>query len=240
VATGTGAVVLGTPAPAGAGWTDNFGGGSVVVGIPALASAGKRGALGTGAITIPDLAAGNNPPISYAVIVAGRVVSIGYGPQPDSTTSTLYFSLVGVSPTPAAGWYYSDVCSTFSEAAPTVPAGDIVPPFTGGGGPADDGGGGVDGGGGPPDEEDPDIRSHVLPDLITWAADADGLLTIDAVPELETSLGNKYHLAYDFTEVCYLRLQAEVITPSSAGAVLKLQYYDTTLEEWVDLEYIAP
>jgi hypothetical protein len=180
--------------------------------------------------------------VSYATIVDGRVTAVSAGSLPASTLTTYYHVLLGGDPVPAVGDYFSDVCGTFSATAPVIPAGDIAPPYTPGGTPPD-----PDDPDYPedeiPPEDDQDIRSHVLPDLITWAADADGLLTISAVPIAVTSLGDKYHLAYDFTEVCYMRLQAEVITPASAGAVLKLQYYDATQdpgEEWVDLEYAAP
>ena len=180
--------------------------------------------------------AGNNTAVPYASVVLGRVVTITYGPQPDSTTSVLYVSLADISPTPSAAWYYSEICNEFNVTAPVILAGDIAPPFVrdmpvlppGSTPPGTE----------LPPADDPDIRSNVFPALITWAADATGALTIPAVPAEETSLGDKYHLAYDFSEVCYLRLQAEVITPASEGAVLKLQFLFEGV--WLDLEYIAP
>jgi len=127
--TGSAAVAAARPVIVGTGTRSSAASGAVAVPVFALAGTGRRSLVGSGAVMIPKLAAGDRSPLQYAVIVLGRVVSITNGPLPDSTSSTLYFSLVGISPVPAIGDYFSEICGTFDSAPPTLDSGDIAPPY---------------------------------------------------------------------------------------------------------------
>ncbi len=168
----------------------------------------------------------------YVTVVGGIVIEVTEGFIPSSTLTTLYYDITGVSPVPEVGWYFSEICQEFSATPPIVPPGDIAPPYPPGQLPPD------------PDDpnfptpEDPgeDLRSHVLPTLITWAADGPGPTTIAAVPEALTPLPNHFHVAFDFTDVCYLRLQAEILEAASTGATLLIEYSPDNGVTWLPLK----
>lgn len=107
--------------------------------------------------------------VTYATIVNGIVTSIDSGALLPSTDTTIYFDLTGVSPLPEIGYYFSEVCQTFSATPPAVPPGDIAPPFVPGGEPpviTDPGGNGPDG----PDEPGPVPLAFTIPVLIPFHA----------------------------------------------------------------------
>lgn len=105
-----------------------FGTGTLAV-APRLSGSALRSIEGAGAIALITLLPSNRTAVSYAVVVDGRVVSVASGPLPDSTTTTSYIDLTGIT-TPAVGDYFSEICNTFSASEPTIPPGEVVPPYT--------------------------------------------------------------------------------------------------------------
>jgi len=225
---GSGSMAV-APTFAGSGFTadDVSGSATMTLADPVIAATGGivQSISGSGAIGIVTLFPGNRSSATYATVVDGRVIDIGYGPIPDSTTDTLYVDLTGYT-APVAGDYWSEVCQTFSETEPVVPPGDIVPPWTK---PRNgtDGKDGVDGGDGG-DGEVP--LAFTMPVLIPFHTDGGTGLTITNIPAALTEVSARMRTAYDLTDVCAIRLQCDVRT--AAAGELVLQYSTDSGSTW--------
>lgn len=177
-----------------------------------------------GSFVLTGKAAGLRAPggVSWAEIVGGVVVAVSSGSAvPTSDSTTIYSNLSGVSPTPSVGWYFSEICQTYSAAAPTIPPGDVAPPYPPGGTPPTPGdptyptGPGDDGGTAPP--------AFLVPSLIAFHADREAAISVASCPSASTELSTKLRTAFDLTDCCLIRLQADVETEVT-GALLTLKY----------------
>lgn len=160
--------------------------------------------------------------VTYATIVNGLVTAIDAGALPPSTNDTLYFDLTWYF-APDIGWYFSEVCQSFSATVPPVAAGDIAPPFTPGGTPPDipddERGGDL-----PPDEAGPPIYATTIPMLLPFHADKDASYVVTAGgvegPTGLTEVAARMRTAFDLRDVCALRVQTHVMQPSAGSLVL--------------------
>lgn len=155
--------------------------------------------------------------VDYAEVIDGRVVGIYTGPLPVSTSEVLFIDLTEYAITPGVDWYWSEICQTFSETEPTVPPGDIVPPWS----KPKDGTNGKDGTDGAEGGEGPIPLAFTMPVLIPFHADGGNGLTITNVPVALTEVTPRMRTAYDLTDVCAIRLQCDVRTAASAELVLQ-------------------
>jgi hypothetical protein len=170
---------------------------------------------------------------TYATVVNGVVTATATGIKPSNTPTTVYVSIPAGDPTPSVGDYYSDICGTFSASVPTIPPGQIAPPYTPGTTPPTPGTPGY------PVEDVPTNNTNtpsapVVPSIITFSTDAGSTLTVSAVPAALTALSDRYHVAADLTDVCALRLQGRVTTPCP-GAIVALEYSSDGATGWTTL-----
>jgi hypothetical protein len=171
--------------------------------------------------------------VMYATVDDGVVTAITYGLLPASTAELLYVDLSGYLPPdyPAVGWYFQQVCRTFSPNPPVIPAGDIAPPYTPGLPPPTPGDPNF-----PPSELPPvDDRPPLANTTPVWVS-----FHADGAEELVAAGGSGYEevdprmrTLVRLIDVCAVRLQAHVVTGGSGS--LYLCHYDPDLLEWVPL-----
>lgn len=168
--------------------------------------------------------------VMFATIENGVVTAIAYGALPESDDDTLYLDLSRYEPPPLVGWYFSDVCQTFSETPPVIPAGDVAPPFTPGGLPP------IPGTPEFPAPEVPEIDDRpalatLTQSFLSFHADGDAQLVASgasgggALVELNPRLRTVVRLR----DICGIRLQAHVV---SGGAVDLVLAYRNEDDEW--------
>lgn len=206
------------------------GGGVVSAASTSLDTSIDGGGSGGGVVRVIGALAGA-PVVTYAEIVDGRVTYVGTGPLPSSTDSIIYFDLTGYT-SPSIGDYFSEICQEFTSSPPTVPPGEIVPPWTK---PRDgtngkDGTNGLDGGVGP------FPPASVVPTLIAFHADGKDNVTITNIPVALTEVASRMRTRYDLSNVCAVRVQCQVMTAGSAGSELVLMYSTDSGATW---DYVA-
>jgi len=162
------------------------------------------------------------PDVTYAVVVGGIVQSVETGPLPPNSGSQYNHVIGDDDVVPDVGWYFNDVCGTFSEDPPTIAPGDIAPPYVPGTNPPVPGA---------PDYPLPELPplddsaaaqvSAVLPTVVTFQTDATTTFTV-SVPDTETPLDTRFHHALDLGRVCGVRLQVRVLT-AVPGARLRAE-----------------
>ena len=181
------------------------GGGVVSAASTSLDTSIDGGGSGGGVVRVIGALAGA-PVVTYAEIVDGRVTYVGTGPLPSSTDSIIYFDLTGYT-SPSIGDYFSEICQEFTSSPPTVPPGEIVPPWTK---PRDgtdgkDGTNGLDGGVGP------FPPATTMPVIIPFQAYFGTSITVTA-SVAETEINARFRTAFDLADVCGIRVQAQVRT----------------------------
>lgn len=168
--------------------------------------------------------------VMFATIENGVVTAIAYGALPESDDDTLYLDLSRYEPPPLVGWYFSDVCQTFSETPPVIPAGDVAPPFTPGGLPP------IPGTPEFPVPEVPEIDDQpalatLTQSFLSFHADGDAQLVASGASgggdlvELDPRMRTVVRLR----DICGIRLQAHVV---SGGAVDLVLAYRNEDDEW--------
>lgn len=177
-------------------------------------------------------------PFDYATIENSVVtaITLGAGSIPTRTSTTYYRDITADDPQPEVGWFFEQTCLTFASVLPPIAPGDLAPPGPFGDGPGDQPNPGDDFYPSGPDDPT-DVRSPVVPELLVLSAGGTTPLTIPAVPAASTVIPGNRRFAFDFTNVCYLRVQADVMTPCP-GASLGLEYSEDDVD-WFPL-YIDP
>lgn len=169
--------------------------------------------------------------VMYATVEDGVVTAVTFGNLPSSTETIYYVDLSSYATQPAVGWYFSDVCQTFSALPPVIPAGDLAPPFTPGSPPPVPG---------DPDypnpeiptEDDPVPLASTAPVWISFHADAEQSATIAGGADY-VEVDERMRTTVRINDVCAVRIQTHVIT-EDAGLQLFLCYRNE-LDEWEPL-----
>lgn len=168
--------------------------------------------------------------VMYATIVDGVVTAVGYGTRPVSDADTYYADLTEETVLPEIDWSFNDVCQTFSATPPTIPPGDIAPPYTPGSPPPVPGTPEY-----PPndlDDEDPVPLASTAPTLIVFRGDGLVDLTITGgagLVEVDERLRTKFPLV----DACAIALQATITTVGTGELVVC--YSDDNGVTWVEL-----
>lgn len=170
--------------------------------------------------------------VMYATIEGGVVTAVNFGPLPTSTDDILYHNLTLYETFPEVGWYFSDICQTFSAFPPTIPAGDIAPPYTPGGTPP------VPGDPNYPESElpptdDPAPLANTAPVYLSFHADGAASFTVTGTGPLE-EVNPLMRSIVRIEDICAVRLHAMVDTPD-ANLTLKLCFSTDDGVTWEEL-----